>query len=405
MLFSYRAKSKTGEILESIQDATSRFSLAQEIRAKGLTPLSIAEKRKSFSEILLIFSSIFSKVSMEEKIIFAKNLSGMLHAGLSLYRALLVLQKQTKNYKFNKILLSLTKDINAGETFFSALAKFPNVFSKLFVSMVRAGEESGNLSGALADISFNLEKTNSLVKKIRGALIYPSIIFGVMIIIGILMFAFLVPTLANTFREFGAVLPLSTRILIFWGDFFSNNLTLTFVIIIGIVLGLYAIFRARFIAPCLDFIAMKIPIVDDLVKELNTARTARTISSLLTSGTSLTRSLEITEEVVQNIYYQRVLNEAKALVEKGVPLSQALEENTALYPIMMVEMVEVGEETGQLSDMLSQIASFYEEEIENKTKNLYTVIEPLLMVIMGIGVGFFAISVISPLYSILDNIK
>ena len=271
--------------------------------------------------------------------------------------------------------------------------------------MVRAGEESGNLAGALSDIGLNLEKANSLTKKIKGALIYPGVIMSAMVVIGVLMFAFVVPTLANTFKELGVTLPLSTRLLIFFGNFFSNNLILTFVIILSLGLGLYLIFRAKVMAKYIDFAIIKIPVIGNLAKELNTARTARTISSLLLSGVSITRAVEITEDVVQNIYYKKVLQEAKEAVEKGAPFSQAFTTHSDLYPVMMSEMIQVGEETGKLSDMLLQIALFYEEEIENKTKNLSTIIEPVLMIIIGAGVGFFAISMISPLYSILGEIK
>lgn len=405
MLFSYSAKSKTGEIFESTLEAVDRFALAREIRSRGYTPLSVSAKNSNFTNQFSTFSGIFAKVSISEQIIITKNLSGMLRAGLSLDRALSVLQKQTKNAKLGKILTSISADINSGETFSSALSKFPEVFSNLFVSMTRAGEESGNLAGSLSDIGLNLEKAHSLTKKIRGALIYPGIIMSAMVIIGVLMFAFVVPTLANTFKELGVVLPLSTRILIFFGNFFSNNLILTFVIIIALVFGLLSLFHAKFMAKYIDYVVVRIPVIGGLAKEVNTARTARTISSLLSSGVSLSRALEITEEVVQNVHYKKVLEEAKVAIEKGASFSKVFEANDKLYPIMMSEMIEVGEETGKLSDMLLQIALFYEEEIENKTKNLSTIIEPVLMIVIGSGVGFFAISMISPLYSILGSIN
>ncbi|MDD5720887.1 MAG: type II secretion system F family protein [Candidatus Pacebacteria bacterium] len=405
MLFSYSAKSKTGEILESILDATDRYALARELRSRGYIPLSITEKKENFVNKFLALSGVFTKIKIGEQIIFTKNLSGMIKAGLSLSRALSVLKKQTKNPKLSRILTSLVNDIDSGETFSSALAKFPDVFSKLFVSMVRAGEESGNLAGALSDIGLNLEKSSSLTKKIKGALIYPSVIMSAMVIIGVLMFAFVVPTLAGTFKELGVKLPLSTQILVFVGNFFSNNLILTFVIIFGAAFGIFSLFRAKFMAPYIDFIVLKIPIVNNLTRELNTARTARTVSSLLSSGVSITRAIEITQDVVQNIYYKKVLNEAKLAIEKGEPFSKAFEAHQNLYPVMMSEMIQVGEETGKLSDMLLEIALFYEEEVENKTKNLSTIIEPLLMIVIGAGVGFFAISMISPLYSILGSIN
>jgi type IV pilus assembly protein PilC len=405
MLFSYKVKLKSGEIFEGAMEAADRFSLSRELRSRGDTPLSISEKGHSLFGNVSVFKNVFSKVKVADQIILTKNLSGMLKAGLSLSRALSVLKKQTKNKTLNEILTSLINDINGGATFSSGLAKFPDVFSKLFVSMARAGEESGNLSGALSDIGLNLEKSHSLTKKIHGALIYPGVIMSAMVVIGILMFAFVVPTLANTFKELGVVLPLSTRILIFMGNFFSNNLILTFVIIIALAFCLYMIFRSKFMGKYIDFIIVKIPVLGTLVKELNTARTARSMSSLLLSGVSITRAVEITEDVVQNVYYKKILNQAKASVEKGAPFSEAFEANSNLYPIMMSEMIQVGEETGKLSDMLLQIALFYEGEIENKTRNLSTIVEPVLMIVIGAGVGFFAISMISPLYSILGSIS
>ncbi len=329
----------------------------------------------------------------------------MLRAGLSLYRALSVLQKQTKNAFLNKILISLGNDINSGGTLSSGLAKFPNIFSSLFISMTRAGEESGNLANALSDIGMNLEKSHSLNKKIHGALIYPGVILSAMVVIGVLMFAFVVPTLANTFKELGVTLPLSTRIIIAFGNFFSDNLILTFVFLIMGVLGLVSLARAKFTTRYVDFLIVRLPLIGTLVKELNTARTTRTMSSLLLSGVSITRAVEITQDVVQNMYYKKVLNQAKLFIERGAPFSEAFRANPDLFPVMMSEMIQVGEETGKLSDMLLQVALFYEEEIENKTKNLSIIIEPILMVLIGAGVGFFAISMISPLYSILGNIN
>ncbi len=405
MLFSYKAKSKTGEIFESILEAPDRFSLARELRSRGNIPLSIKEKNGGFLDKILTLKNIFLKVSMSEQIILTRNLSGMLKAGLSLYRALSVLKKQTKNVKLGKIFTSLSDDINSGETLSSGLFKFPGVFSRLFVSMVRAGEESGNLAGALSDIGMNLEKSHSLTKKIRGALIYPGVILFTMVVIGVLMFAFMVPMLAGTFKELGVVLPLSTRILIFLGNFFSDNLALTFVIIIGTSIGLYLLIHTKFMAQYFDYAIVRIPVIGNLAKELNTARTARTMSSLLLAGVSITRAVEITEDVVQNIYYRKVLDEAKIAIEKGAPFSQVFEANDKLYPVMMSEMIQVGEETGKLSDMLLEIALFYETEIESKTKNLSTIIEPVLMIVIGVAVGFFAISMISPLYSVLGNIN
>ncbi len=405
MLFTYKAKLKNGEIFEGTMESKDRFTLSRELRLRGDTPLSIIEKKENVLNIDSLFQRFFGKVGIQELILFTKNLSEMLRAGLSLSRALSVLEKQNKNVTFNKILNDLAAEINSGGSLSIGLARFPNVFSKLFVSMTKAGEESGNLAGALSEVGLNLEKSHSLNKKVKGALIYPGVIISVMVVIGVLMFAFVVPTLAKTFKDLGTTLPASTQFIISLGDFFSNHLILSFVLIIVFVLGLIYLFRAEFMAKYFDYLVLKIPIINNMVKELNTARTARTMSSLLLSGVSISRSIEITEDVVQNIYYKKVLREAKEAIEKGSQFSSVFEKNTNLYPVMMSEMIQVGEETGKLSEMLLNIAFFYEEEIENKTKNMSTIIEPALMVLVGAAVGFFAVSMISPLYSVMNNIK
>ena len=405
MYFSYKAKTKDGVIVDEVMESVDRFSLLHELKSQGCIVFSIKEKRLNSLNLDKMVQRFFGKVKNQELIIFTKNLSGMLKAGLSLSRAISVLQKQTKNLKFNDILISINNEINAGGTLSLGLSKFPKVFSKLFVSMVRAGEESGNMAGTLSEIGMNIEKSNSLTKKIKGALIYPGVILSIMIVIGILMLAFVVPTLAKTFQDVGTELPASTKFIIGLGSFFSHNLILSFVGLIVLVVGFSYLLRASFMAKYIDFVILKIPMVGEMTKQLNTARTARSLSSLLISGVSIIRAIEITEDVVQNVYYKKILEEAKETIEKGSPLSQIFKLNPNFYPVMMSEMVQVGEETGKLSDMLLQIALFYEEEIENKTKNLSTIIEPFLMVIIGLAVGFFAVSMISPMYKVMDGIK
>ena len=404
MIFSYKIKTKDGQIVEGSMEAADRFALARELRLSGSVPLSISSNRV-FQNPFESFKKIFVKVSINEQISFCKNLSGMLNAGLSLFRALSVLKKQTKNLELDKILTSLSDEINSGGNLSTGLAKFPKVFSKLFVSMTRAGEESGNLADVLSQIQLNLEKTHNLNKKIKGALIYPGVILSAMVVIGVLLFAFVVPTLAKTFTELGAPLPASTKFIIFLGNFFSKYLILSFLVIIGGVFGMVMLFRAEFMAKYIDYVAIKIPLLGVFVRELNTARTVRSISTLLSSGVSITHAIEITEDVVQNIYYKKLLREAGIAVQKGEPFSVVFKANTNLYPVMVGEMIEVGEETGKLADMLLDISTFYEEEIENKTKNLSTIIEPFLMIIIGVVVGFFAVSMITPLYTVLNYIN
>lgn len=406
MKYTYKVKNKDGTEKKGEIEAPDKFSAAKSLRVDGAQPISISEAKVKKNGISVPFlDSIFNKIKLHEKIIFTKNLSGMLTAGLSLYRSLAVLEKQTKNEKFKNVLNSLLKDIDQGGTLSDGMSKFPDIFSTLFVSMVRAGEESGSLSSSLSEVSQNLEKSYALNKKVKGALMYPSIILSAIFIIGILMMIFVVPTLTKTFLEMNVPLPKSTKFVIYISDAFANHTLITLGIIALFIGSIFYLFKIKSLRPYIDQLILKLPVIGLIVKEVNTARTTRTMSSLLISGVDMTKALTITNEVVQNKSYKEVIEKAISAVQKGVSLSSVFKEAENLYPIMVGEMIEVGEETGKLSDMLKNVALFYENEVDNKTKDLSTIIEPVLMVFVGAAVGFFAISMITPLYSIMDSIQ
>lgn len=404
MKFKYKEQNKEGKIIEGIIESPDTFALAREIRERGSIPLSIKEFDKNDVKLSMNLE-IFGRVSLSEKIMFTNNLSGMLSAGLSLTRALSVLEKQTTNKTFNDILKTLIDDINKGGTLSSGMKKFPKVFSGVFVSMVHSGEESGGLPKTLSEIGVTLKKTYDLNRKIKGALIYPTIIVGAIFLIGILMMIYVVPTLTSTFADVGVELPASTRFIIFISNSLSQHFFL-FALVVGSVITSFIMFaKLKFTQRYFDMIILKVPMLGSLIREMNTARTARTLSSLLASGVDLSRALSITEEVLQNVHYKELIHSSIGLIEKGVALSTSFKENIHLYPVMVGEMIEVGEETGKLSSMLIDIANFYETEVDNKTKNLSTIIEPILMIFIGSAVGFFAIAMIKPMYSVMDTIK
>lgn len=404
MKFKYKEQNKNGQIVEGIKEASDRFAVAKEIREGGGIPLSINEdkggKKNPFTNI-----TIFSKVSLSEKIIFTNNLSGMLTAGLSLTRALSVLEKQSTNPSMLNVLKNLIDEVNKGGTLSSGMKKFPKVFSSVFISMVHSGEESGGLPRVLSEIGVTLKKSYDLNKKIKGAMIYPSIIIGTIVIIGVLMMIYVVPTLTATFKDLGTDLPTSTRFIIWLSDSLSQNILVFVLAAVAIIGGFILLSKLKTTKHYFDFIILRLPIIGNLIKETNSARTARTLSSLLSSGVDMSRALNITEDILQNSYYKKVIHDAIGSIEKGITLSATFKNNMDLYPVMVGEMIEVGEETGKLSQMLLDVATFYENEVDDKTKNLSTIIEPVLMVFIGGAVGFFAISMISPMYSVMDTIK
>jgi len=223
-------------------------------------------------------------------------------------------------------------------------------------------------------------------------------------IIGVLMLIYVIPTLVGTFKDLGAELPASTKIIIGISDFLINHIVLFFLSLAGFILIFWTIVKSPQGKKGVNIFLLKMPLVSSLVKKINSARTARTLASLVSSGLDVVESISITQEVLQNHKYIEVLEQTKKDVQKGVPISDSFKKAEDLYPIQVGEMISVGEETGQLSDMLLRLATFYEDEVDGITKNLSTIIEPLLMVIIGIAVGFFAVSMIKPMYSVMESV-
>jgi type IV pilus assembly protein PilC len=401
--FYYKAIAKDGELKSGVKNTTDEFALKQILKNEGLT-LIHAESYHKNSIKNLNSISLFSRVSMHEKIIFCRNLGAMLEAGLPLSRALAIIERQTKNLKLKKIVNDVNEKIKKGGNLSESLKSHSKVFDSLITSMVASGEESGNLVDSLKVISEHLEKQYLLEKKIKGAMVYPGVILSAMIVIGIFMLIYVVPTLTKTFSELNIELPTSTKFIIGLSDFIQNNFVVALVLVALFIFIFYYFKKSPQGKRFFDWLFLHIPTISQLTKEINSSRTTRTLSSLLISGVPFVKSIQITRDVIQNSYYKEVLIKAEKVVEAGLPVSKVFGENSHLYPIFVAEMMAVGEETGEIGPMLLKTALFYEEEVEQKTKNLSTIVEPFLMVVVGAVVGFFAISMISPMYSLVDKI-
>lgn len=402
--FTYTAEKNDGEKYKGVAEAQDRFELYEIIRRDGAHIISVSEEKQRGLLSFSYWNAKLSTVTEYEKILFARNLGAMLGAGLSLSRALAVMERQIKNPKMAVIVSELSSDVRRGDAFNVSLAKHPAVFSKLLIAMVRAGEEGGDLPAALNVVADQMERMYNLKKKIRGALIYPSIVVIAMVGITILMMIEVVPTLAQTFGEMKVALPVSTQFIISVSNFLVQYTTLALVLILGIIAAAYFGLRTTAGRRASDFVSLRLPLIGTLVREVNAARTSRTLASLLSSGVDVLTSLEIVCDVVQNSYFQEVIRAARVAVGQGEPLSAVFVKREDLYPTFVGEMMSVGEETGQTGEMLKRLALFYEEEVDRKTKDMSTVIEPFLMVFIGAGVGFFAVSMISPIYSLSQNI-
>ncbi len=400
MKLAYKSITPAGETIEGTSEAIDQFALARQLRARGQSLVAAHELSQGGRFTLARVNEMVVRIKLKDKMIFAGNLSAMLGAGLPLSRALTVLERQTKNLRFKRAIAEIGSAITKGKTFHDALGEYPKIFSPIFVAMVHAGEESGNLPQALSMISSQLEKTFTMRRKVRGALMYPAVVLLAMVIIGVLMLMYVVPTLAATFSEFGKELPPMTRLILGTSDFLVHH-TATFLVsvIVSIVLISY-FFRSRIGKRSVHFVALHVPVIGVLVREVNAALATRTISALVASGVDMVQALGIAQDVVQNGYYKEMLARAQVEVVKGKSLATIFGEDEHLFPPLVGEMVQVGEETGKLNEMLMNVAVFYEGEVDAATKNMSTIIEPFLMLVIGGAVGFFAIAMIQPIYSL-----
>ena len=405
--FLFKAKKPSGEVYQSEKHVSDRYELYRLIRDRGDDLVSLQEAKFGTRLHIDLFSgaSLFSGgIKLSEKINFARNLGSMLEAGLMLSRALSVMERQTSNKTLKTVLTDLIAEIGRGTALAESMSKHPKAFSPLFISMVHAGEQSGTLSESLKIVAIQLENSYILERRVKGALIYPAIVVGIMILIAVIMMIFVVPTLMKTFAELHVTLPLTTQIVLGISNLIRDQ---GLYVLAGILIFAGAIYtwsKNIMGKKVLHAVVLRIPLIGPLVHEINAARTARTLSSLLNSGVEVVESVKITSEVVQNFYFRKVLEKAGDAISKGELMSKVFKDNEKLYPIFMSEMMSVGEETGKISEMLMGVARYYEDDIEHRTKDLSTILEPLIMVVIAAGVGFFAIAMISPMYSLVNAI-
>ena len=402
--FRYTAEKPGGEIYHGAAEANDRFELYQTIRREGGKVVEVKEENTSRIWSYSYWNARISTVRQQDKILFARNLSAMLTAGLSLSRALSVIERQTSQAKFSSVLANVGSAVRRGSAFSVALEVYPSVFPRIFIAMTRAGEEGGDLPGALTTISDQMDQSYSLQKKVKSALIYPAIIVIAIVGIGGILLTTVVPTLAQTFEELGAKLPTATQTVINISNFLVTNTLLAVGMLVAFIVFMMWALRTKLGRRAASMLYVRIPLIGSIVKEVNAARTARTLGSLLHSSVDMLAAIEITRDVVQNPLFQDVLSEAQRAVERGEPLSKVFMASDKLYPPLVGEMISVGEETGQLAEMLTRLALIYEDSVSRSTKDMSTVIEPFLMLLIGSAVGFFAVAMISPIYQLSQNI-
>ncbi len=413
MEFEYKAVSKDGQKVSGARESASQTALARELRDEGLFLVSARDRsglvrtgaagrgENFFIKLSTSFDFLIKHVSLQEKVVFSRHLGLMIKAGFSLNKALETLTRQTTNKYFASVLKNLNDQVAAGKSFYDAASDYKNVFSPVFISMIQVGESAGKLEETLNLATRHLRREYALRRKIRGALAYPAVVISAMIAVGALMIIFVLPQLATTFSELNIELPLSTKIIFGLSDFIVKFWYLVLALLIAAVYVFYFFTKKTELGrKTVDVMFLKLPIFSDLTKKLNSARLARTLSSLLSGGVPLIEALKITAATLNNFFYRKAVLAAIPEVEKGHTLSSVLARYPHLFPPVVTEMAAVGEETGSLTVILKELARFFENEVSISTKSLSSIVEPIIMIVIGIAVGIFALSIIQPIYSI-----
>jgi type IV pilus assembly protein PilC len=382
-------------------EAASKQAVADQLKSRGLVVVDISDKHSS-KELNV---TLFERVKPAELTVMTRQLSTMVASGMTLLRALYVLEQQTESRMLTEAIIGVRKDVEAGLLFSAALARHPKIFNPLFVAMVESGETSGRLDEALIRVADQLEKDDALRRQVKSAMMYPSVIFSFAGIVLVAMVAFLVPVFKKTFEEFGSRLPAITQFTVGLSDFVTQRWYLLILIVVGIIVSFRRWKRSSWGRPQWDAMRLKIPFkIGPVVQKVVLARWSRTLSSLIASGVPILQAIEITGKTAGNAVVERAMADVTASVKSGGTIAAPLRD-APVFPAMVCQMVGVGEETGALDAMLSKIADFYEDEVAAAIKGLTSLLEPLMIIVVGAIVGFIVISMYMPLFKVYDAIR
>jgi len=397
--FTYIAKNSKGEIIKGELDAEDAKKAQDAITSQSLTPVSI---KKATESPLGFITSKIGHVPATEKVMFSKQLATLISAGIPISRSMHILESQTKNTTLRKTITSVAGDIEAGLPLSVSMEKYPKVFGPLYVSMVASGEAGGTLDKSLEQMADEIEKDHDLSSSIRGAMTYPIVILIAMIGVIMYMLSTIVPQIADIFKEMGGELPASTKFLLKLSDVIKNQWYLIIIVVVGIIYGIRTLLKKnQRIRYGWHKVLLKTPVFGKLMIKINITRFTRTFGSLLSSGVTVLEALNIAGDTLQNEVFKTDINEISESVKNGATIAEAFKK-TKNFPIILAEMISVGEETGSLDSILGKITSFYQKEVDANVKNLSSLVEPLLMIIIGVGVGFIVVSVIQPIYSMTN---
>lgn len=397
--FNYKAKDKSGKLATGEVEAATLNDAARLVKSKGLYVISISAKIDSPFALIRRFRE---RITPSDVSVFTRQLATMINAGLPITEALLILRSQSKG-SMQKIVAQILADVEAGESLSNSFARHPKIFGRTYIALVKSGEVGGVLDAVLLRLSDTLEKQQEFGSKVKGALIYPAIIIVGMVIVSIVMMIFVIPRLLSLYADFNATLPLPTLILIGISNFFGRFWFLVLVLIGG-GFYVYTLYKAT---PTgrrnIDELMFKIPVYGDLQRQIILTELTRTLALMVGAGVPILEALNITSEVVGNTVISDALKDAAKQVEKGFPIAFAFSRHPEAFPFILSQMVAVGEETGKMDEVLTKISHIFETQSDEEVKGLTAAIEPIVMVILGLGVGFLVIAVILPIYNLTSQ--
>jgi len=399
--YVFRAIDLAGSAAKGEVEAPSKQAVADQLKGRGLIVVDISDKHSS-KELNI---ALFERMKPADLTVATRQLATMVASGMTLLRALYVLEEQTESRPLRDAIVGVRKDVEAGLLFSAALARHPKIFNPLYVAMVQSGETGGRLDEALLRVADQLEKDDALRRQVKSAMMYPSVIFSFAGIVLIAMVAFLVPVFQKTFEEFGSELPPITRVTVGMSDLVTGRWYLLIAGTAGVVFGFRKWKRSSWGRAQWDTIRLKFPFrIGPVVQKIALARWSRTLSSLIASGVPILQAIEITGKTAGNTVVERAMGEVMTSVKAGGTIAAPLRE-ASVFPAMVCQMVGVGEETGALDTMLAKIADFYEDEVAAAIKGLTSLLEPLMIIVVGAIVGFIVISMYMPLFKVYDAIR
>jgi len=400
MKFRFKAL-KDNKIIEKKIDAESEASVLSFLKENQYFPIEIKKiENESFSYL----SPFFDRVNFNDIVMFTRQIAMMLNAGLTLIGSLAILKKQTTKQSYLRLLENIDKEIRSGNSLSSALKKHRNLFSNLYIALVRSGEASGKLNEILSKLADNLEKQREFKGKITSALIYPVIIIIAMIGVMFVMITFVIPKLLNLYKDFNIELPITTKVLIAVSSVLTKTWPIILVLLFVFLPLIGKIINLPPVRYKIDYYLLRLPVFGRIIQMAALVDSTRTLAILINSGISILDSLNIIIDISDNIIYKKTFESIYKQVEKGSPLGEAFEKE-AIFPPILVQMITVGEETGHLDETLNKISRYFEMESEIAVKVATSMVEPLILVVLGLGVGFLVMSVITPIYNLTSSFK